>query len=162
VTRRILALLAVAAVLLGGPFATPALADFHVVKSSPAPGETINQFVTLVSITFDQTVSDVASTVQVIGPDGTHNAGVLTVDDRVTLDQPVARLSAGVYSVNWTASAAPGDVPTSGKFSFTVANADEPSGSVTQWLVLAPIAGLAGFLALVLIRRRLDRRPRDM
>jgi methionine-rich copper-binding protein CopC len=162
VTRKILALLAVAVVLLGGPLATPALADFHVLRSEPAAGATVNQYVTLVAITFDQDVNDVASTVQVTGPDGTHNAGVLTVKGGATVDQPIARLSAGVYSVNWTASAGPGMPSTSGRFSFTVATANEPSGGFGQWLVLVPMAGLAGFLGLVLIRRRVDRRAQGI
>ena len=157
-TRKILALLAVAAIMLGGPFAAPALADAHVIKSEPAAGSTINQYVTLVSITFDQDVSDVASSVQVVGPDGTHNAGVLKVENSTTLDQPIARLSAGTYSVNWTVASAPGMPTTSGKFSLTVAPADESPGGTTQWLVLAPMIGLIGFLSLALIRRRLDRR----
>lgn len=157
-TRKTLALLAVVAALLGGPFATPALADFHVLRSTPAAGSTVAAPPGEVQITFDQPVNDVASTVQVNASDGLYNSGVLRVSGGTTLVQPVRHMASGSYTVSWTAAAEPGAPTTSGKFSFTVAAAPEPSAGTGQWIVVGVMALIAAALGSVLLRRRLDRK----
>jgi methionine-rich copper-binding protein CopC len=159
VTRRILALPAVvAALLLGGPLAAPALADFHVLRSTPAAGSTVPAPPADVRITLDQPVSDVASSVQVNASDGLYNSGVVTVTDGNTLVQPVRRMSPGSYTVTWTAASAPGAVTTSGTFSFTVTGAAEPSAGAGQWIIIGVMALIVAALGSTLLRRRLDRR----
>jgi copper resistance protein C len=159
VTRRILAPLAVVvALLLGGPLATPAQADFHVTRSSPAAGATVPEPPGDVRITFDQEVNDVASSVRVSASDGVYNSGVLTVTGGDTLVQPVRRLSPGAYSVSWTAATGHGAAATSGKFSFTVSSSAEHTAGTGQWIVIGVMALIVAFLGSTLIRRRLDRR----
>jgi methionine-rich copper-binding protein CopC len=159
VTRRILApLTVVVALLLGGPFATPALADFHVLRSTPAAGSTVPAPPGEVRITLDQPVNDVASTVQVNASDGLYNSGVVRVEDGNTLVQPVRRMPAGAYTVGWTAAAAPGAPTTSGKFSFTVATPSEPPAGPGQWIIIGVLAVIAAALGSALVRRRADRR----
>lgn len=158
-TRRTLALPAVvAALLLAGPLATPARADFHVLRSSPAAGSAVVQPPDEVRITFDQPVNDVASMVQVSAGDGSYNAGVVTVTGGTTLVQPVRHLSPGDYSVQWSAAAGPGAPATAGTFRFTVAAPPEPSVGVGQWLVVLVMAAVVALLGTTLIRRRLARR----
>jgi copper transport protein len=159
VTRRILALLAVVvALLLGGPLAAPALADFHVLRSAPAAGSTAQAPPADVRITLDQPVNDVASSMQVTAPDGLYNSGVVTVADGNTLVQPVRRMSSGTYTVSWTAASGPGAATTSGKFSFTVVAPPEPSAGLGQWVVIAVMVVIVAALGSALVRRRLDRR----
>jgi methionine-rich copper-binding protein CopC len=164
VTRRILTLLAAVVVLvIGGPLiapalATPALAEFHVLRSDPAAGATVTEPPAEVRITFDQPVSDVASTIQVSAQDGVYNSGVLRVDGGTTLVQPVRRLSPGDYSVSWTAASGPGAPAASGKFTFTVSAPSEPSAGIGQWIVVGVLFLIAAFLGGALLRRRLDRK----
>jgi methionine-rich copper-binding protein CopC len=158
VTRRILALLAVVvALLLGGPLAAPALADFRVLRSDPAAGST-GPSPTDVRITLDQPVNDVASSVQVSGSGGVYNSGVVTVADGDTLVQPVRRMPSGAYTVSWTAASAPGAATTSGTFVFTVVTAPEPSAGIGQWIIIGVMAVIVAALGSALLRRRLDRK----
>lgn len=157
-TRRILALLAVVvALLLGGPLAAPALADYHVLRSNPAAGST-GPDPADVRITLDQPVNDVASSVQVSGSGGVYNSGVVTVTDGNTLVQPVRRMASGNYTVSWTAASAPRAPTTSGTFSFTVVATSEPSAGPAQWIIIGVLAVIVAALGSALIRRRLDRR----
>ncbi|MEV6848938.1 copper resistance CopC family protein [Actinoplanes sp. NPDC051411] len=157
-TRRILALLAVVAVLLFGG-AAPARADFQVLRSTPAAGSTVLKPPAEVQVTFDRPVSDVASSVRVSAPGGVYNDGVVTLSAGNTLVQPVRRMSSGDYTVSWTATAAPGAPATSGKFTFTVSAPAEPGAGPGQWIVLGVLAVIIAFLGNALIRRRLARRP---
>lgn len=156
-TRRILAPLAVVVALLLGS-ASPALAGFQVLRSTPAAGSTADGPPTDVRITFDQPVNDVASSVQVSGSGGTYNAGVATVTGGDTLVQPVRRMASGDYTVNWTAASAPGAATTSGKFTFTVSAPPEPSAGPGQWIAIGVMVVIIALLAAALLRRRLARR----
>jgi methionine-rich copper-binding protein CopC len=161
VTRRILALLAALALLLGGPLAAPATADFHVLRSVPAAGATVVGSPAEVQVTLDQPVNDVASTVQVTSGSDVYNSGVLRVDNGATLAQPVRRMGAGDYQVTWTASAGAGQPATSGSFHFTVTSPPEPSAGIGQWLVIALMALVVALLGTTLARRRLARRAAE-
>jgi methionine-rich copper-binding protein CopC len=160
VTRRILAPLAVVVALLFGS-ASPALADFHVLRSTPAAASTVLEPPTAVQITFDQPVNDVAGSIQVDGSGGTYNDGVVTVTGGDTLVQPVRRMSSGHYTVTWTAGSAPGAPTTSGKFSFTVNAAAEPSAGIGQWLVIAVMGAIVAALGVALARRRIEQRKTE-
>ena len=161
-TRKTLALLAVVvALLLGGPFATPAQADFHALRSTPAAGSTVTAPPAEVQITFDQPVNDVASSVQVDASDGLYNSGVVRISGGTTLVQPVRRMGSGTYTVSWTAAAGPGVPATSGKFKFTVSAPAEPSAGSGQWIVIGVMAVIIAALGSALLRRRLDRRAAE-
>ena len=161
-TRRILAPLAVIVALLFGG-ASPALAGFHVLHSTPAAGSTVLRPPGDVRITLDQPVNDVASSVRVTSSGDVYNDGVVTVDGGDTLVQPVRRMASGDYTVSWTAASAPGAPTTSGTFTFTVSAPAERSAGLGQWLVIAVMGVIIAILGRALIQRRLARRaaPQD-
>jgi methionine-rich copper-binding protein CopC len=168
VIRRILSLLAVVALLVAGPGAAPALADFRVLASTPAAGATLTMPPVEVRISFDQPVNDELSSIQVrpVGKGSgaasayadLYNSGLVRSDGATALVQSVRLLPSGTYEVAWTAGAGAGTPTSSGKFQFTVAAPAEPGAGIGQWAIIGLMAVVIVFLAVNLGRRRIDRR----
>ena len=162
-SRRILALLAAVVVLVVGT-AGPAVAAVRVVTSVPAAGATVTKPPDEVRLTFDQAVSDLASTVQVhtVGAGSSYanlyNSGLVRSDGADALVQSVRLLPPGSYEVAWTASAGGTTATTSGSFRFTVAAPREAKTGPGQWAIIVVMALIIAFLAVSLGRRRLQRR----
>ncbi len=151
------------ALLLAGPAATPALAAFTVLSSTPAAGTTVDAPPVDVQITFDQPVDELVSTVTV-SPQGSSdifNDGVVRAQSGATLVQSLRRLSSGTYQVAWTVGAAPNAPTTSGKFSFTMSAPPERQAGAGQWLVIAVMAIIIALLGTAYARRRADRRAAE-
>jgi methionine-rich copper-binding protein CopC len=115
----------VALVLALGLFAAPRSASAHaeVESSSPAAGATVDAGITSISITFDEEVSVDASTAQLEGPGGAVAGATAAVDraNRTLMTITTAPLSAGTYTLRWTAVTEDDNGTANGTLSFTVA-----------------------------------------
>lgn len=129
--RRSLLLYAVALVAAFGLFAGPHAASAHaeIKSSSPAAGATVDAGITSISITFDEDVSVDASTAQLDGPGGTVAGATAAVDraNRALMTITTPPLSAGTYTVRWTAVTEDDNGTANGTLSFTVAAAGSTS-----------------------------------
>jgi methionine-rich copper-binding protein CopC len=167
VTRRIFALLAAVVVLVAGSGAGPALAAFRVLGSTPAAGSTVTRPPDEVRITFDQAVNDEVSTIHV-HPAGAgdsyatiYNLGLVRATGSRELVQSVRLLPPATYEVSWTAGAGGASPTSSGSFQFTVAAPPHAATGAGQWIIIGILALISLFLAISLIRRRIDRRGRQ-
>jgi methionine-rich copper-binding protein CopC len=154
--------------LVAGPGAAPALADFRVLGSVPAAGAVLATPPDEVRITFDQPVSDEASLIQVRKVGGgsgaaasyadLYNAGLVRAAGSSALVQSVRLLPPATYEVAWTAGAGPGTPTTSGRFRFTVAGSPEGRAGAGQWVIIGLMALVIALLGVSLARRRIGRR----
>lgn len=129
VTRSIVAVLA--ALLLALWCAPPATAHTKLESSAPAAGSTTNNLVTEVTLRFTLPVSPLGDGIVIDGPAGTVAADVTAAEDGVILvATPSDALSAGDYTVTWTAAAQDGH-PLEGTFGFIVTGtpSSEPAAS---------------------------------
>ncbi|GAB3173581.1 hypothetical protein GCM10027059_44860 [Myceligenerans halotolerans] len=123
-----------AALLLGLWCAPSATAHTRLDSSAPAAGSTSTTPVAEVALRFTLPVSPLGDGVVIEGPDGTVAADVATEDGLVLVATPSDELTAGDYTVSWTAAAQDGH-PLEGSFSFTVAGpapGGETSGSTGE------------------------------
>lgn len=119
--------LALALGLVAAP--RPASAHADVQSSSPAAGATVDEGITSISITFDEEVSVDSSTAQVDGPAGAVSGASASVDraNRALMTITTPPLSAGAYTVRWTAVTEDDNATANGTFSFTVAGGAAPT-----------------------------------
>jgi methionine-rich copper-binding protein CopC len=121
----------IALALMLGMLAAPRPASAHadVQSSSPAAGATVDEGITSISITFDEEVSVDSSTAQVDGPNGAVSAASASVDraNRALMTITTPPLSAGAYTVRWTAVTEDDNATANGTISFTVAAAAAPA-----------------------------------
>lgn len=126
VTRGAFALLA--ALVLALWCAPSATAHTRLESSAPAAGSTRSSPVTEVTLRFTLPVSQLGEGIVIDGPDGAVVADVAAAEDGLVLmATPSEALTAGDYTVTWTAAAQDGH-PLEGTFGFTVAGASEPAG----------------------------------
>jgi methionine-rich copper-binding protein CopC len=120
-----------------GLFAGPRSASAHaeVKSSSPAAGASVEAGITSISINFTEDVSVDSSTARLEGPGGAVAGTTAAVDraNRVNMIISTPPLSAGTYTVHWTAVTEDDNATENGSFNFTVAAASStpssPSGS---------------------------------
>jgi hypothetical protein len=124
---RTLALAGLALLLALGLFAGPRPASAHadVESSSPAAGSTVDAGLTSITITFNEEISVDSSTAQLDGPSGAVAGATASVDraNRALMTITTPPLSAGAYTVRWTAVTEDDNGTTNGTLSFTVAAA---------------------------------------
>lgn len=117
-----------AALVLALWCAPSATAHTRLESSAPAAGSTSDGPVTEVTLRFTLPVSLLGEGIVIEGPDGAVVADVAAAEDGLALvATPSAALTAGDYTVTWTAAAQDGH-PLEGTFGFVVASAGaEPS-----------------------------------
>jgi copper transport protein len=128
VTRAVVGVLA--ALVLALWCAPSATAHTRLESSAPAAGSTSSSPVAEVTLRFTLPVSPLGDGVVIDGPGGTVAADVATAEDGLVLTAtPADALTAGDYTVTWTAAAQDGH-PLEGTFGFTVSAAAprEPTG----------------------------------
>ena len=128
--------LALAFGLFAGPRSVSAHAE--VKSSSPAADATVQVGITSISINFTEDVSVDSSTARLEGPGGAVAGTTAAVDraNRVNMIISTPPLSAGSYTVHWTAVTEDDNATENGSFNFTVAaissTPSSPSGSTTS------------------------------
>jgi len=127
---RLLAAVAVAAVLVLGPGAGSARAHDVLVGSVPAAGAAVGTAPSSVAIEFSDVPQALGTQVVVVGPDGAPVSDGEAEEDGATIRQPLAEgLPAGAYTVQWRVTSADGH-PLSGTFGFTAdRGAEQPATS---------------------------------
>jgi methionine-rich copper-binding protein CopC len=134
---RVLLFAGMALALVAGLFAGPraALAHAHLESSSPAADSTVDAGLTSISLAFSEDISVDASTAQLDGPSGSVAGVTAAVDraDRTRMTITTPPLTAGAYTLHWTAVTEDDNGTTNGTLNFTVAGASSPSatGSTT-------------------------------
>ena len=122
--------------LVAGLFAGPrsASAHAHLESSTPAADSTVDAGLTSISLTFSEDISVDASTAQLDGPGGAVSGATSAVDraNRTHMTVTTPPLTAGAYTVRWTAVTEDDNGTTNGTFNFTVAAAGSTSGSTTS------------------------------
>ncbi|GAB2489774.1 hypothetical protein GCM10027063_33830 [Promicromonospora xylanilytica] len=127
-TRTAAALLAALALALW--CAPQATAHTRLESSAPAAGSTSNTPVAEVTLRFTLPVSPLGDGVVIEGPEGSVTVDVAAAEDGLVLvATPSDALTAGDYTVTWTAAAQDGH-PLEGTFGFAVS--DTPSGTPTD------------------------------
>jgi copper resistance protein C len=122
---RLLAAVAVAAVLVLGPGAGAVQAHDMLVGSVPAADAAVDIAPSSVSIEFSDVPQALGTQVVVIGPDGAPVSDGDAEQDGTTIRQPLTEeRPAGAYTVQWRATSADGH-PLSGTFGFTVVQGAE-------------------------------------
>lgn len=121
-----------AALVLALWCAPSATAHTRLESSAPAAGSTSDGPVTEVTLRFTLPVSLLGEGIVIEGPDGAVVADVAAAEDGLALvATPSAALTAGDYTVTWTAAAQDGH-PLEGTFGFVVAGAgagaSQPAG----------------------------------
>lgn len=121
-----------AALVLALWCAPSATAHTRLESSAPAAGSTSDGPVTEVTLRFTLPVSLLGEGIVIEGPDGAVVADVAAAEDGLALvATPSAALTAGDYTVTWTAAAQDGH-PLEGTFGFVVASAgadpSQPAG----------------------------------
>lgn len=125
--RKTAQLLAIAAVLLLALCITPrgAMAHAEVASSTPAGGSSVQAGLTEITITFDEEISVDQSTAALTGPGGGPMSGVrasVSRTERTKMTIKTPALTAGQYTVNWTAVTEDDNGVANGTLSFTVAS----------------------------------------
>lgn len=109
--------------------APSAAAHTKLDSSTPAAGSTSDTPVEEVTLRFTLPVTTLGDGIVLDGPAGGVRADVTTAEDGlVMVATPAEPLTAGDYTVSWTAAAQDGH-PLEGSFGFTVAGAESGSGS---------------------------------
>lgn len=118
-----------AALVLALWCAPSATAHTRLESSAPAAGSTSDTPVTEVTLRFTLPVSQLGEGIVIEGPEGAVEAGVTAAGDGLVLvATPSEALTAGDYTVTWTAAAQDGH-PLEGAFGFTVTGAGAGSGA---------------------------------
>jgi copper transport protein len=109
--------------------APPATAHTKLESSAPAAGSTPNRPVAEVTLRFTLPVSPLGDGIVIDGPGGTVAADVAAAEAGIVLvATPSDTLTAGDYTVTWTAAAQDGH-PLEGTFGFTVTGTDPGESS---------------------------------
>jgi copper transport protein len=175
ITRRVLGVALLAAVLLGG-HAAPASAHAILTHSAPVDGSTLDRAPTSLTLQFDEEVLTSSAVVTLRSGDGVRLASTGTgsadlavtgPDEDTTLTVELPSLERGTYGVTWQVQSADDLHLTSGTVVFGVGEvvaarptdragpAPDAASAAVHWLDLLAVAALVGaaLMAMVVLPR---------
>ncbi len=135
VIRRLIALVAIWALVLAGPtLVGPAVrsvaAHAQLVTSTPGAGDVVATSPTSLTLVFSETIDPSATSVDLLDPTGvtllSHKGAVDAGDPYTLVVLVTATLADGIYTVDWRSLSAADGHATSGFFTFGVGNVTPP------------------------------------
>lgn len=130
---RLIAALAIAAVLLGAPSVTQAHAE--LLLASPGPGIGLAQAPAAVVIKFSEPLNFALSQIEVLNSSGVEVGSRPTeavVGDTQAMRRPLGILPTGQYTVHWTSVSALDGHPLRGSYSFAVGTSANPATTIAN------------------------------